>query len=194
MTKELNETVKLETPSLPPPAGMPPSPPFPARPKKTHQTALASTDPCVSTTNAAIEAVIDKIIESRNKAVSDDAANGVTGAYASAARDNLSYLTDARDKMQVLIAWLHDIGVLGVPPDPPPYVTNISASYNVHSTVRETVISLHYARHWALVSASYHKSADARNSYELTTQALDVIEPLGAQAGRCYMEPYGPFL
>ena len=190
MNAKPNETATIETPTLPPTAGTPPARPLPAPPKKTYAATRAPTDPCASLTSAAIEAVIDKIIESRNKAVSDAAAHGVNGRYASAARDNLGYITEARDKMQVLLAWLYGAGVLGVPPDPPPYVTNTTGAYNVHGYVRETVVSLHYARHWATISASYHTSADARDSYELTTQALDLIEPLGAQAGRCYMEPY----
>ncbi|HYX14649.1 MAG TPA: hypothetical protein VE944_09830 [Nostoc sp.] len=144
---------------------------------------------CASLTTASIQAVIDKIIESRNKAQIDNSANGVNGAYASAAKANLDLLTVARDKMLELRDWLYTAGVL----DPPPFVTNTSAAYNVHSYVREAVVNLHYARHWATISAVYHKSANARNSYELTTQSLDLIEPLGAQAGRCYMSAYKPF-
>ena len=120
------------------------------------------------------------------------AANGVTGAYAIAAGYNLANLTEARDKMQVLLAWLYAAGVLGVPPAPPPFVSNTTGAYNVHSYVREAVISLHYARHWATVSAIWNTSADARDSYELTTQAHELIEPLGAQAGRCLMAPFFP--
>jgi hypothetical protein len=193
MKKNPNEAPKTEPPTPPPTAGTPPARPLPAPPKQKRAATRAPADPCASLTSAAIQAVIDKIIDSRNKAVSDATAHGVTGAYASAARDNLAYLTEARDKMQVLLAWLYGAGVLGVPPAPPPYVTNTTGAYNVHSYVRESVVSLHYARHWATISAVYHRSADARDSYELATQALDLIEPLGAQAGRCYMEPYGPF-
>jgi len=35
-------------------------------------------------------------------------------------------------------------------------------------------------------------STDARDSYELTSQALNLAEALGAQAGRCYMNHYLP--
>lgn len=197
MKKAPEERARIETPSLPPmqipPAGTPPDRPHPAPGKQKRAGRAATADPCASLTNAAIQAVIDKIIESRDKAVSDDAKNGSSalapGAWANAASYNLASLTEARDKMTVLRDWLHTAGVL----DPPPFVSNITGAYNVHGYVRETVISLHSARHWATISATYHQSADARNSYELTTQALDLIEPLGAQAGRCYMAPYGPF-
>lgn len=143
-------------------------------------------DPCASLTPAAIQHVIDVIAQSRTKAESDVAANGVNGAYASAARDNLAYLREAHDKMVALQSWLQTNGLDS------PYVTNASAAFNVHGYVREVVISLHYARHWAAVSASHHKSTDARDSYELTSQALNLAEALGAQAGRCYMNHYLP--
>jgi hypothetical protein len=68
-------------------------------------------------------------------------------------------------------------------------VSNASAAYSVHGYVRESVPELHHARHWATVSAVYHRSEPARTSYEQTTQALSLAEALGAAAGRCYMAP-----
>ena len=141
-------------------------------------------NPCASLTPAALQEVMDVIAQSRTKAQSDVAANGVAGAYAVAAQYNLDYLQDAYDKTMTLQSWLQTNGLDW------PYVTNVSAAYSVHGYVREAVISLHYARHWAMISVVYHKSADARDSYELTSQALNLIEPLGAQAGRCYMQAY----
>ena len=92
-------------------------------------------DPCTSLTPAAIQHVIDVIAQSRTKAESDAAANGVTGAYASAAKDNLAYLREAGDKMAALQSWLSVNGLDS------PYVTNATASYNVHGYVREVVSS-----------------------------------------------------
>jgi hypothetical protein len=141
-------------------------------------------NPCASLTPAALQQVIDVIAQSRTKAQGDMAANGVTGNYAVAAQYNLDYLQDAYDKTLALQSWLQTNGLDW------PYVTNVSAAYSVNGYVREAVISLHYARHWGMISVVYHKSADARHSYELTSQALNLIEPLGAQAGRCYMNAY----
>ncbi len=190
MNTRIKETSAIETPTLPPAAGIPPDRPQPAPPKQAAKAASPRAplgNPCASLTPAAIQAVINKIIDSRKKAAADSAANGVNGVYASAARDNLTYLTDARDKMLVLQAWLKAGGIDS------PFVTNTTGAYNVHGYVRETVFLLHYARHWCMISASYHRSANARSSYELTTHALELIEPLGGEAGRCYMQPYGPF-
>jgi hypothetical protein len=196
MKKNTEEKAKTEPPTLaptpPPSAGTPPDRPHPVPVKQKRESSrlLATADPCASLTAAAIQAVIDEIIESRDKAVSDAAAHGAEGGpgYPGAARYNLAYLTQARDEMLALRNWLQTAEVL----DQPPFVTNVSASYNIHGYVRETVVALHNARHWATISAVYHISADARDSYELTTQALDLIEPLGAQAGRCYMGAYLP--
>jgi hypothetical protein len=194
MNGQPNGTDQAETPTPPPSAETPPPLPAPTSPKITS----GSGDPCTSLTSDAIQAVIDQVKDSLTKAKSDDTAHGpgapIPGAYASAARDNVTYLTEARDKMETLLAWLYTVGALGSPsPTPPTYVSNTSAAYNIHGYVRETIISLHYARHWALISATHHQSAPARASYESTTEALDLIEPLGAQAGRCHMEAYGPF-
>lgn len=187
-------TTLLPTP--PPDAGTPPARPHPVPPKRKTQKGVSAKggpagDPCAALTVKAIQDVIDKIEESREKAAGDAAAHGAEGGpgYPSSARDNLAYLILARDEMTVLLDWSKTAGVL----DPPPFVSNTSGAYNVHGYVRETVIYLHYARHWAAISASYHLSRNARDSYELTTRALELIEPLGAQAGRCYMSVFEPF-
>ncbi len=143
-------------------------------------------NPCASLTPAALQQVIDVIAQSRTKAQSDVAANGVTGAYAIAAQYNLDYLQDAYNKATALQSWLHTNGLDF------PYVTNASAAYSVHGYARDVVISLHYARHWATISVVYHKSADARDSFERTSQALNLIEALGAEGGRCYIQAYFP--
>ncbi len=139
---------------------------------------------CASLTPAAIQRVIDVIAQSRAKAASDVAANGTNGAYAVAAQYNLEYLQRAHDTMSNLQSWLQTNGLDA------PYVTNASAAYQIHNYVRDVVSSLHYARHWATISVVYHKSRDARDSYELTTDALNLAEALAAQAGRCYMGQY----
>ncbi|MCI0390110.1 MAG: hypothetical protein MOB07_15270 [Acidobacteria bacterium] len=94
-------------------------------------------DPCASLTPAAIQHVIDVIAQSRTKAESDVAANGVSGAYASAARDNLAYLREAHDTMVALQSWLQTTGIDS------PYVTNANGAYNIHGYVREIVTPLH---------------------------------------------------
>ena len=71
-------------------------------------------------------------------------------------------------------------------------MTNASAAFNIRGYVREAVYPLHHALHRSTLSVVYHKSADAFDSYDLTSEAIDLAEVLGAQAGRCYMRGYFP--
>lgn len=142
---------------------------------------------CQSLTPTAIQSTITKMNTSLAQADIDFAQNGVSGAYAIAAKYNRDYIVLARDLMVNLQTWLKTDGLDS------PFVRNASASYNVYGYARDAVTDLHHARHWAAISAVYHNSNAARQSIELTTQALNLLEPLSAQATRCYVDQYGPF-
>lgn len=145
-------------------------------------------DPCASLTPVAINQVILKIQNSLDFAQKDKGANGQNGKYASAARDNVTYLEQARDKMVALQSWLQANNLES------PYVTNPTGAFNVHGYVRESVGPLHFARprHWATISVAHHLSKEAKESFRVTSEALDHIEALGAQAGWCYMNASMP--
>ena len=143
-------------------------------------------DPCASLTPEALQQVIGKVEKSLAKAEGDVNANGTTGAYAAAAVYNRDYLTEVHQDLLFLQSWLTNLGL------DKPFVTNATAAYNIHGYVREAVYPLHHARHWATISVVYHKSSDAFDSYNLTSEAIDLAEALGAQAGRCYMRGYFP--
>lgn len=161
--------------SLPPlPSGAPP------------EQALDGADPCTALTPEALQQMIDKVAESSEKAESDVHANGITGSYAAAAIYNRDYLAEVHQNLLFLQSWLKNLGL------DTPFVTNASAAYNIHGHVRETVYTLHHARHWATISVVYHNSSDAFESYNLTSAAIDFAESLGEQAGRCYMRSYFP--
>ena len=148
--------------------------------------AAATADSCAVLTPAAIDDIITTLSASLVKAEADAAANGTTGAYAVAATYNRDGVRNARDQFVTLRNWLNELGLAA------PYVSNTSAAYNVHGTGREAVTQLHHARHWATISIVYHHSSDAYESMELTTQALDQIDTLGAHAARCYIQAYYP--
>jgi len=143
-------------------------------------------DPCASLTPVAINQVILKIQNSLDFAQQDKVANGTNGKFASAARDNVTHLEQARDKMVALQTWLKSTNLES------PYVTNPTGAFNVHGYVRDSVGPLHFARHWATISVTHNLSKEAEKSFTLTSEALDLIEPLGAQAGRCYMKAFFP--
>ncbi len=174
-------------PNLPPLEPLPPvSPPEGAlRPAEgAHEGAEAGPNPCESLTAEAIQETIDAIVRSRQAAEADNAANGSTGRYASAARDNLQFLRAAEDKMRQLQSWLRKNRMDS------PFVSNSAGAYAVHNWGREALVSLHYGRHWATISTIYHQSADAHRSFELTTEAVNLVEPLTAEGGRCYVRAY----
>ena len=142
-------------------------------------------DPCAALTPGAFTDVIAAIDRSRAAADNDVAANGSSGAYASAARDNVAKLMEARDRIVALQTALGEHLRS-------PHLTNATSAYTIHEPKRtpEVVASLYSARHWASVSAANHRSDDARKSFELTTQAIALVEALGANGGRCYMSGY----
>jgi hypothetical protein len=140
---------------------------------------------CSALTQPAIQAVIARIGQSRAEAQLDANANGITGAYAVAATYNLAYLQDAEKQFKELDAWLVSESLYT------PFVDNASASYSVHGTVREASNLLHHARHWASISAVYHGSSSAKNSIDRTSEALTLMDSLGASAVTCYIGFYG---
>ncbi len=141
--------------------------------------------PCNALTQPAIQAVIARIGESRAQAQIDAGANGISGTYAVAATYNLAYLQDAERQFQDLDTWLVSNDLYS------PFVNNASAAYSVHGTVREVSHLLHHARHWASISTVYHPSASARSSINTTSEALTLMDPLGASAVECYVGFYG---
>jgi len=159
---------------------------LPALPAGASPPATAETDACESLTPEALQHVVDKVSGSIANAETDVDVNGVTGAYAIAAVYNRDYLVAVNNNLLFLQSWLRDLGL------DTPFVTNASAAYNIHGYVREAVYLSHHARHWATISAVYHKSPDAFASYNLTSEALGLAEALGEQAGRCYIRGYFP--
>jgi hypothetical protein len=182
MSKFKHPRLSPDATTLVPPAIL--LPPLPAAGRGAQ--ALVGIDPCASLTPEALQQVIDKLAESLAKAETDVTINGTTGAYASAAVDNRDYLAEVHQNLVFLQSWLKNLGLDA------PFVSNASAAYNIHGYVRENVYLLHHARHWATISVVYHDSSDGFDSFNLTTATIDLAEPLGAQAGRCYMRSYFP--
>jgi hypothetical protein len=116
-------------------------------------------------------------------AQTDFKANGVVGAYAVAAKYNLDYVTTAQKKVRDLQNWMISTGY---------DATNASTAYQIHSYMNEAITSLQAASHWALISTVYHKSTDARSSFEGEMKGTEVANQIGTQAGRCYMVQYLP--
>ena len=142
---------------------------------------------CSELTPDAFGALLDTLDRGIAQAASDCDSFCKRGDYGSAAQANLDYLNIVRDQVQELETWLAEVEGNAA------FVTNASAAYNVHGLARNAILSLHYARHWATVSATYHGSKAARESFTTTTLAIQQLEALGENGGLCYMAAYGPF-
>lgn len=142
---------------------------------------------CADLTPAAFDALEATLSTSLALATADCAANCATGAYAVAAQYNRDYLSSVLTKVRENRAWFTDLGLAQ------PYVSNASVAYGIHALAREQVYPLHHARHWATISAVYHASRDAHESFASTSLAIQELEFLGEAGGRCYMDQYGPF-
>lgn len=149
------------------------------------QTHADASDPCTALTPAAIAAVISTIDESHTAALTDVSINGTSGEYPAAPGLNRDNVAAASTHMTTLQAWLEEHDLVA------PYVSNTAAAYGVHNAVREAVWALHHARHWASISIAWHDDdTAARVSFDKTSEAIRLIEPLGEQAGRCYIKVY----
>lgn len=156
----------------------------------------AAPDPCAAVTRGAVEAVVQAIQAAHSEAQQNVKLNGAavpTAAYPAAAGFAETGLASALDTMNSLYAFI-DNNNLFEPPDD--RVTNASAAFNVSGYARETIVQLHFARHWAAVSASHNPSlTKAKPAVECTeriTGALELIEPLSADATRCYLHAFLP--
>ena len=150
--------------------------------------------PCESVTRATITALRDAIELARVAAADNVAKNGESvpeAEYKGAATYSLANVTNAKDWMDRLLTWLETNGLFEPPDD---RVTNTSAAYNVYGYCRETVVQLHHGLHWAAVSAAWNSTRGtaqpARDCIERISEALALLDPLAAQATRCYLAAY----
>jgi hypothetical protein len=151
-------------------------------------------NPCNSVTKQSITEVRDGIERARQLAEVNAAANGEgvpDAVYPGAATYSLRHISTAREWMDRLLRWLADNDLFEGADQ---QVNNTTAAYNVYGYCRETVVQLHHGRHWAAVSAasnSSRKTADpARECVERGSEALAMLDPLSAQATRCYLRAY----
>ena len=142
---------------------------------------------CIHLTPAAFGSLITTLNASLTQATADCNAFCVTGAYALAAKYNHDYLVQVLAKVNETKTWLETYNLAL------PYVTNATAAYNIHGLARDNIATLHHARHWATISAIYHKSNKARISFDYTSTAITQLEALGENGGKCYVDQYAPF-
>jgi hypothetical protein len=143
---------------------------------------------CESVTETVIKDLIARIGEARGRAEANVVANGpgTGGGAADAATVSAHNVGRGEEILTDLVKFLRDANVLG----PSGAVVNPVGGYAVYNRVRETILALHYARHFAAVSAAWNSERDPSGALDciaLLTALLPDLETLSATATRCYL-------
>jgi hypothetical protein len=171
---------------------LPPLPPAdaPALPLPEPATAPA---PCEAVTRQGLQDLVDAISAAQLKAEANVAANGegVPGAeYAVAATHARDFVVEAHEHVAKVVATADKYDV-------PPGLNRYPAiSYQIYLACRQAINYLHAARHWEAISAVYNrdreKVAAALACIGPITAAIELAEPLSADATGCYVAVYAP--
>jgi hypothetical protein len=138
-----------------------------------------SADECAFVTHEALSDLLVPIDQAIELSDIDKAANGVTGAYASAANSANDYLHQARAK----VVEMDDLITQNGNP-----IYSMGAWYSFRSA--EAWNQLDAGNWWLQVSAAYHHSQEARNAMELAGEAMERAATLRMHAVRCYTDAY----
>lgn len=140
--------------------------------------AAAGKRSCKSVTPRAMQEYAHIIEEGLTPADKDVRANGTDGEYAVAATNSYNLLDRAMKRILAGKSRLERSD---------PRVTTSAEGGMVKEHVRQSLDLLSEAGHWALISAIYHTSTHARDTFEMTIDALIEGQELFAESGRCYM-------
>jgi hypothetical protein len=140
-------------------------------------------DECRFVTHDALSELLLPIDQAIELSDIDKAANGVTGAYASAANYANDYLRAARAKVVEMDDLISQYG------NP---IYSMGPWYSFGSAEAWNRLD---AATWQLqISAAYHTSHEARSAMELAGDAMERAAALRMHAVRCYTDAYVPIL
>ena len=157
---------------------MPPGHDRPVGPAVADAATASSCEAITPESMASYARVIERALKSAQK---DVRANGTSGAYAVAATNSRDLLNRAMDRVNDGAEKLRSAD---------PRTTTYAEGGMIKEHIRSTLEWMPQAGHWALVSAIYHKSTDARDAFEGTISALEEGNRLYAESGRCYLTGY----
>lgn len=142
--------------------------------------------PCTMVTDPMLEETAALVEGARRYAVRDAAENYPDGAYAIYALYNLQTLDEVSTELDELRQWL-----AGGPGDNDPYAVNYSEAGAIMDWMRQGVMpALQYAQWYAMVSAVYHDSDNARRSAELSAEASLAGQESMFYAMQCFTNAY----
>lgn len=136
---------------------------------------------CAAVTPQSLQLLQRSIERALRAAEADARANGETGAYAVAATNSRDLLARSRDRIRDAIDFLQSNS---------PGSTTYAEGGKVKEYVRSTFGWLSQAGHWAVISAAYHRSTDARDAFEGSITALGEAQRVYGDSGRCFMSNY----
>ncbi len=143
------------------------------------QAPLASA--CAAVTPQSVTAQVRLLEQALGPARRDATKNGASGSYAVAARNARDLLQRSADRMKEAVAKLQVAD---------PAVTTYAEGGEIKEMTRYTFEWISQGGHWALISAAYHRSTDARDAFEGAITALENANRLYAAAGRCFMSGF----
>lgn len=141
----------------------------------------APDNPCAEISPRSLDRLQRSIQRALRSAEADARAHGETGAYAVAATNSRDLLARSESRIADAIEFLRGSS---------PSVTTYAEGGKVKEYVRSTFEWVSQAGHWALISAAYHKSPDARDAFEGAVIALGEAQQAFGESGRCYMSGY----
>jgi hypothetical protein len=111
-------------------------------------------------------------------AEADVRANGTGSAYPDAPGKSRDVLARARNRIDEGVTLLESNS---------PQTTNYAEAGKIKEYTRNSLDWMTLAGHWALISATWNRSTDARDAFEGIVGAIGEGQHLFAESGRCFM-------
>lgn len=149
---------------------------------------------CQGISVAAIQRLIDRISAAGDQADANVVANGpgVPGAGApDTAKVSADNVRKGQRRLTKLIEDLREDNMLS----PAGQLKNAVGGYAVYNRTREVILDLHYARHFAAVSAAWNSKRDPSGALACITSITEILrdlESFSIQATRCYLSIWYP--
>jgi hypothetical protein len=141
-------------------------------------------DACQSLNGSSLGGYRNLIGKALAAARADAQANGIQGRYAVAATNTRDLLHRSYDRATEMVDFRRNQG------DRNPNTTNYVEGGNYKAYLHTIPKLLPDAAHWATISASYHRSQQAMEAFNVTLDALEQGGRLIGEAGLCFTAPY----
>ena len=153
----------------------------PSPPADSDDSRMSAADPCSALNARTINGYQAMLKDALDVASRDARANGTSGAYAVAATNSRDLLQRAYDRATQMVQANQKSN---------PNSTTYAEAGQFKVYLQTILTWLPDAAHWATISAAYHRSQEAAETFDKTTAAMERGSQLIGEAGRCYTGPY----